>query len=124
MGAVGIARAFSYGASKGRTMYNPKEKPVFHKSFAKYKMNESSTINHFFEKLLLLKDRLNTKEAKRMAKKRHKFMLDFLSHFFKEAGVKNLEYEKLLIQQGVHKNRAGTKIELAREKESGYKNKT
>jgi uncharacterized protein len=84
MGAIGIARAFSYGGYKKREMYNPEIKPV--KDFQKetYKNGREPTINHFYEKLLTLKDLMNTKEAKKMAEKRHQFMLAYLEMFFKE----------------------------------------
>ena len=88
IGAIGIARVFAYGGFKGREIYNPKIKPKLHKSFKEYKRNKGSSINHFYEKLLLLRDRLNTKTAKRIAKKRHQFMEKFLKQFFNEWGVK------------------------------------
>jgi uncharacterized protein len=84
IGAIGIARAFAYGGSKNRLIYNPNQKPVLHKSKEEYLKSESPTINHFFEKLLLLKDRMNTKTAKRIAKERHKFMEKYLKRFFEE----------------------------------------
>jgi len=84
IGAIGIARTFAYGGSKGRLIYHPDIKPVMHKSFQDYKKTTAPTINHFYEKLLLLKDRLNTKTAKRIAYKRHKMMEDFLKQFFNE----------------------------------------
>ena len=84
LGAVGIARTFSYGGSNGRELYNPNIKPKNHKSFEEYKKNKSSSINHFYEKLLLLKDRMHTKTAKKMAEKRHHFMKKYLEQFFNE----------------------------------------
>lgn len=84
IGAIGIARVFAYGGFKGREIYNPSIKPKLHKSFKKYKNNKSPSINHFYEKLLLLKDRLNTKTAKKIAQKRHKFLREYLKQFFKE----------------------------------------
>jgi uncharacterized protein len=84
MGAIGIARAFAYGGYAGRTMYDPEIKSVKHRSFAAYKNAKSGTINHFYEKLLLLKDRMNTKTAKKIAAARHKFMEQYLDHFYKE----------------------------------------
>ena len=84
IGAIGIGRTFSYGGHKGREMYNPETKILMAKNFAEYKLAGQTTINHFYEKLLLLKDRMNTKTAKRMAKGRHKFMERFLKEFFDE----------------------------------------
>ncbi len=84
LGAVGIARAFAYGGHKGREMYNPDIKPVMHDSFENYKKNQSTTINHFYEKLLLLKDLMNTETGKRIAEKRHKVIVDFLDKFKNE----------------------------------------
>ena len=84
LGAVGIARAFAYGGSRGREIYNPDEKPVLHESFEQYKNNKGTTVNHFYEKLLLLKGLMNTETAKKMAEERHKYMEDFLKQFYKE----------------------------------------
>lgn len=84
IGAIGIARTFAYGGSKGRLIYDPNIKPVLHDSFEEYKKTTAPTINHFYEKLLLLKDRLNTETAKKIARERHRFMEDFLGQFFKE----------------------------------------
>jgi len=84
MGAIGIARCFATGAKLNREIYNPKIKPKLHKSFEEYKKAKSTSINHFYEKLLLLKDLMNTKAAKKIAKERHKFMKQFLDRFFKE----------------------------------------
>lgn len=84
IGAVGIARVFAFGGNKGREIYSPEIGPTAHKSFEEYKTSKSSSINHFHEKLLLLKDRMNTKTAKRMAAERHAFMLLFLDRFHKE----------------------------------------
>jgi uncharacterized protein len=88
IGAIGIARTLAYGGFKGREIYNPEIKPKLHKSFKEYKINKSSSINHFYEKLLLLKDRLNTKTAKKIARKRHKFLENYLRQFFEEWEVK------------------------------------
>jgi len=88
MGAIGIARIFTYGGYVGREIYNPAIKPKLHKTFKQYKDAKSTSINHFYEKLLLLKDRLNTKTAKKIAKSRHKFLKDYLKQFFKEWEVK------------------------------------
>ena len=84
IGAIGIARTFAYGGHKGREIYNPNIKPELHDSFEKYKIGTGSTINHFYEKLLLLKDLINTKTAKKIAEERHKFMEQFLDRFYKE----------------------------------------
>lgn len=84
IGAIGVGRTFAYGGNKGREMYNPAIKPESHDSFENYKNNKSSTINHFYEKLLLLKDLMNTKTAKKIAEKRHQFMEDFLKRFHQE----------------------------------------
>ena len=84
IGAIGIARTFAYGGYKGRVIYDPFVTPNLHDSFEKYKSNTSPTINHFYEKLLLLKDRMNTTTAKVIAQKRHRFMKQYLKHFFDE----------------------------------------
>ena len=84
IGAVGIARAFAYGGHKGRAMYDPAIPIERHDSFAAYKRNSGPTINHFYEKLLLLRDRMNTASARRMADERHAFMEEFLARFFRE----------------------------------------
>lgn len=84
MGAIGVARAFAYGGKIGREMYNPEIKPEMHESFEKYKSGKGHTINHFYEKLLLLEDRMNTETARRIAKGRHKYMQEFLERFYKE----------------------------------------
>ena len=84
IGAMGIARTFAYGGHKNRLMYHPDEKPVMHQSFAQYKKNTGHTINHFYEKLLLLKDRMNTASAKQIAVGRHKFMQSYLDQFYEE----------------------------------------
>ncbi len=84
IGAIGIARTFAYGGSKGRLIYDPSIEPVKHNDFKSYKNNSAPTINHFYEKLLLLKDRLNTTAAKEIAIQRHNFMEEFLQQFFSE----------------------------------------
>lgn len=84
IGAIGIARTFAYGGFKQREMYNPDIKPEIHESFEAYKNSNSNTINHFYEKLLFLKDMMNTKTAKAMAEERHKYMEGFLKEFFEE----------------------------------------
>lgn len=89
IGAIGIARTFAYGGSKNRLIHHPDAKSVFHETFEAYKKNTAPTINHFYEKLLLLKDLMNTNFAKEIAKKRHRLMEEFLSQFFAEWESKN-----------------------------------
>lgn len=84
IGAIGIARTFAYGGNKNRSMYEPDQKPTMHSTFEEYKNGDSSTINHFYEKLLLLKDLMNTATGKRLAEQRHEIMEQFLGEFFKE----------------------------------------
>lgn len=84
MGAIGIARAFNYGGFKNRKLYDPDIKPNLHKTKDQYKKNDDPTINHFYEKLLLLKDRMNTKTGKQMAIQRHRFMEQYLEQFYSE----------------------------------------
>lgn len=86
IGAIGIARTFAYGGHKGRPIYDPNMKPVFHASKEEYMKNQSHTINHFYEKLLLLKDSMNTEAGRRIAEERHAFMEQFLGRFFEEWG--------------------------------------
>lgn len=89
IGAIGIARAFAYGGSKNRTMYDPTIRPKVYENFEAYKNSNSPTINHFYEKLLKLKDLMHTQTAKKMAEERHQFMENYLNQFFKECGFKN-----------------------------------
>lgn len=84
MGAIGIARVFAFGGSNGREIYNPMIKPTRHTSFEEYKKSAGSSINHFYEKLLLLKELMNTDTARKMAGERHEYMKEFLKRFFKE----------------------------------------
>jgi uncharacterized protein len=84
LGAIGIARAFAYGGSKGRALYDPDIPPVPHASFEAYKKNTGPTINHFYEKLLLLKDRMTTATGQRLAAERHAVLERYLEQFFAE----------------------------------------
>lgn len=84
IGAVGIARAFAFGGHFGRAMYDPEVPPEQHQTFAAYKSKGGPTINHFYEKLLLLKDRMQTATGRRLATERHQFMEQFLDQFFGE----------------------------------------
>lgn len=84
IGAIGIARAFNYGGFKNRPIYNPNIQPKLNLSKEEYKNSEAPTMNHFYEKLLLLKDKMNTETGKKLAKKRHVFMISFLSQFYTE----------------------------------------
>lgn len=84
IGAMGIARTFAYGGAKGRVMYDPAIKAEFHESFEQYKNNNSPTVNHFYEKLLLLKDLMNTESGKEIAQGRHVIMENYLKDFFNE----------------------------------------
>jgi uncharacterized protein len=84
IGAIGVARAFAYGGSRGRPLHDPEESPELHASFDRYKASTGPTINHFHEKLLLLRDRMNTAAARRIADGRHAFMQQFLARFHAE----------------------------------------
>jgi uncharacterized protein len=84
IGAIGIARAFTYGGFKNRVLYDPAILPEEHLTKESYKNTTAPTINHFYEKLLLLKDMMNTEAGKAIAIERHNFMLLYLEHFYKE----------------------------------------
>jgi uncharacterized protein len=84
IGAIGIARAFSYGGHKGRSFYDPKVPPMMNMTKEQYKNSDAPTINHFYEKLLLLKELMNTDAARAIAEERHARMEQFLKDFFEE----------------------------------------
>lgn len=84
IGAIGIARCFNYGGFKNRQLYNPDIAPNLNMSKTEYKASTAPTINHFYEKLLLLKDKMNTKTGKQIAEQRHDYMVSFLEQFYKE----------------------------------------
>jgi len=84
IGAIGIARTFNYGGFKNRQLYNPNIPPKMNMSKEEYKNSEAPTLNHFYEKLLLLKDKMNTKTGKELAINRHRFMENFLAQFYAE----------------------------------------
>ena len=84
IGAIGIARAFSYGGHKQRIFYDPEIKPEKFKDSNAYKSSTAPTINHFYEKLLLLKDKMHTEAAKKLATRRHQFMETYLEEFYRE----------------------------------------
>lgn len=84
LGAIGIARTFNYGGFKNHQLYNPAIPPKLNMSKEEYKNSESPTLNHFYEKLLLLKDKMNTPTGKKLAEQRHHFMEHFLAQFYAE----------------------------------------
>ena len=88
IGAIGIARTFTYGGYKNRPIYDPNIKPVEFTSLEEVKTKENHTINHFYEKLLKLKDLMNTESAREIAKERHEFMEEFLHRFYGEWNFK------------------------------------
>jgi uncharacterized protein len=90
IGAIGIARAFNYGGFKNRELYNPDIKSNLKMTKEAYKKSSAPTINHFYEKLLLLKDKMNTKNGKLLAEQRHQYMLDYLEQFYQEWNPQSL----------------------------------
>lgn len=84
IGAIGIARCFNYGGFKNRKLFDPSILPNMNMTKEEYKTSTTPTINHFYEKLLLLKDRMNTKSGKRIAIKRHQYMEQYLEQFYAE----------------------------------------
>ena len=87
IGAIGIARCFAYGGHACRLMHDPDEAPVLHQTAAAYKASKGASLNHFYEKLLLLKDRMNTPTGRALAEPRHRFMEDFVAQFLEEWNV-------------------------------------
>jgi uncharacterized protein len=84
LGAIGIARAFAYGGYAGHLMHDPSTEPHYHATAEEYHQRDSTTINHFYEKLLLLRDRMNTNSARKVAEKRHRVLETFLREFLVE----------------------------------------
>lgn len=87
IGAIGIARCFAYGGHAGRLMHDPDEVPVLHQTAAAYKASKGASLNHFYEKLFLLKDRMNTPTGRALAEPRHRFMEAFVAQFLEEWNV-------------------------------------
>jgi len=84
LGAVGIGRTFAFGGARNRRMYDPEISPMHHETFESYRTSASPTINHFYEKLFLLKDRMHTAAGREIAEGRHKYMVDFVERFYME----------------------------------------
>lgn len=90
IGAIGIARCFAYGGHAGRLMHDPDEAPVLHQTAAAYKASKGASLNHFYEKLFLLKDRMNTPTGRALAEPRHRFMEEFVTQFLMEWDVRGV----------------------------------
>lgn len=90
LGAIGIGRAFAYGGHANRLMHDPDAQPEQHQSFEQYKTAKGTTVNHFYEKLLLLRERMNTPTGRAIAEERHAFMEEFLRRFFVEWEARDL----------------------------------
>lgn len=90
LGAIGIARAFAYGGFKNRPLYDPALTPINHHTFEEYKHAKGTTINHFYEKLLMLKDKMHTQTGRSMAEKRHLFLEEYLDQFLTEWNASNV----------------------------------
>ena len=84
IGAIGIARTFAFGGSRGRALYDPSDAGTLHDSFEAYKSKSTGSLNHFFEKLLLLKDRMHTQSALQIAEERHAYLEGFVQRFLSE----------------------------------------
>ena len=93
LGAIGIARTFNYGGFKGRAIFDPDVKPNLNMTKEEYKASIAPTVNHFYEKLFLLKDRMNTKTGRKLAEERHEFMEHFLKEFYKEWGLPSQKWD-------------------------------
>ncbi|MCY2686627.1 HD domain-containing protein [Salinimicrobium sp. TH3] len=93
LGAIGIARTFNYGGFKGRAIFDPAIPPNMNMSKEEYKKSTAPTINHFYEKLFLLKDRMNTESGKKLAEERHDFMVKYLDQFFREWGLPSHQWD-------------------------------
>ncbi|OHS99451.1 HD domain containing protein [Tritrichomonas foetus] len=91
IGAIGVGRCFAYGGHVGHLMHDPNQKPIMHQSEEDYRKMKSTSISHFYEKLLLLKDRMQTETGKKIAEKRHKFLEAFLSQFLDEWDGKDID---------------------------------
>lgn len=84
IGAIGIARCFAYGGFRGRPLHDPDIPPTLHDSAEAYRTATGGSLNHFYEKLFLLQDRMNTAAGRRIAERRHRFMQDFVARFLAE----------------------------------------